>query len=102
MFLRFCVHAKWIDENPAANLKAPKMQISPTLPFTAEEEQRILDACALYRTHNKHGKRSPARLRAFILTLRYAGLRIGDVATLERKRLQRNRLALYTHKTGVT
>jgi integrase len=101
MFLRFCVHAKWIDENAAADLKSPKVQMAPTLPFTEEEEKRILEACDLYRMHNKHGRRSPARLRAFVLTLRYSGLRIGDVATLERKRLEGNRLALYTHKTGV-
>jgi integrase len=101
MFLRFCRKAKWIDDNPAEDLVSPKTEASPTLPFTDEEEAKILAACSLYRTHNKHGKRSPARLRAFVLTLRYSGLRIGDVAMLETKRLEGSSLLLYTHKTGV-
>jgi integrase len=101
MFLRFCVKARWMEENPAADLKSPKIQMAPTLPFDEEEERKILFACNLYRKHNRHGKRSPARLRAFVLALRYTGLRIGDVATLESKRLEGNSILLYTHKTGV-
>jgi integrase len=101
MFLRFCVKARGMEENPAADLKTPKIQVAPTLPFDAAEERKILLACNLYRTHNRHGKRSPARLRVFVLTLRYTGLRMGDVATLETKRLERNSILLYTHKTGV-
>jgi len=101
MFLRFCVKARWMEENPAADLKSPKVQMAPTLPFEEAEEERILRTCETYRNHNRHGKRSPARLRTFVLTLRYTGLRIGDVATLETKRLEGNSVLLYTHKTGV-
>jgi integrase/recombinase XerD len=101
MFLRFCMRAGWIEENPAEDLRSPKIQMAPTLPFTEEEERRILLACDQYRTHNRHGKRSPERLRSFVLALRYTGLRIGDVATLETKRLEGNSILLYTHKTGV-
>ncbi|MEO8036887.1 MAG: site-specific integrase [Acidobacteriota bacterium] len=101
MFLRFCVRAKWMEENPAADLQSPKIHMAPTLPFEEDEEKAILEACSLYSTHNKHGRRSPERLRTFVLTLRYSGLRIGDVATLEVKRLKDNKLQLYTHKTGV-
>ena len=101
MFIRFCVRAKWMEENPAEELQSPKIKMAPTLPFEEEEERAILDACDLYKTHNKHGRRSPERLRTFVLTLRYSGLRIGDVATLETKRLKDNKLQLYTHKTGV-
>ena len=101
MFLRFCVRAKWMEENAAKELQSPRIKMAPTLPFTAEEETKILAACDLYKTHNRHGKRSPERLRAFVLTLRYSGLRIGDVSTLAVKRLKDNKLQLYTHKTGV-
>jgi integrase len=101
MFFRFCQKAKWIDENPAEQLRSPEVTASPTLPFTEEEERQIIAACDLYRTHNKHGKRSPERLRAFVLALRYTGLRIGDVATLEVSKLEGNAVLLYTHKTGV-
>lgn len=100
MFLRFCVKAKWIEDNPAEELKPPKIQMAPTLPFTEAEEKAILEACEGYKSHNKHGKRSPAKLRAFCLTLRYTGLRIGDVATLRTDKLQGNAVQLYTHKTG--
>jgi integrase len=101
MFLRFCVRAKWMEENAAEELQSPKIQMAPTLPFEEEEERRILEACELYRSHNKHGRRSPERIRTFCLTLRYSGLRIGDVATLAVSRLHGNKLQLYTHKTGV-
>jgi len=33
--------------------------------------------------------------------MRYSGLRVGDVATLETKRLEGNKLLLYVHKTKV-
>ena len=41
------------------------------------------------------------RLRAFVLLLRYSGLRIGDAVGLSTDRVQENRLFLYTQKTGV-
>jgi integrase len=41
------------------------------------------------------------RLRALVLVLRYTGLQIGDAVSLSRKRLEGNRLLLYTQKTGV-
>jgi integrase len=42
------------------------------------------------------------RARAAILLLRYTGLRVSDVATLERKRIQNGQILLYTKKTGGT
>ena len=40
------------------------------------------------------------RVKAFILTMRYSGLRISDVATLAVDSLKGNRLKLYQAKTG--
>jgi integrase len=40
------------------------------------------------------------RVKTFILTMRYAGLRISDVATLTVDNLKGNRLKLYQAKTG--
>ena len=40
------------------------------------------------------------KTRAFVLLLRYSGLRIGDAVTLSRERLTCNKLFLYTAKTG--
>jgi integrase/recombinase XerD len=92
-FFRFCHEAEWITTNPARSLKRPKSKPNPTLPFTALEMKRILAACNKYR-----GDRN--RIKTFILTMRYSGLRIGDTIALERSRLKGSKLLLYTQKTG--
>jgi integrase len=92
-FFRFCEQAGWIRRNPAVGVKAPKVKPAPTLPFTAKEMKRILDACEKYSGNRE-------RLKAFILVMRYSGLRIGDVIALEKSRLKDNKLRLYTAKTG--
>ena len=40
-FMRFAEKRKWIDDNPATELKAPKVPNKPTMPFTREEMIRI-------------------------------------------------------------
>lgn len=92
-FFRFCEHAGWISRSPALSLKAPKVKQAPTLPFTRAEMKRLLNACDEY-PGNK------ARMRAFVLTMRYSGLRIGDTLALTPDRLEGNKLFLYTQKTG--
>jgi integrase len=52
------------------------------------------------RRTRKIGRPNAMRLRAFILTLRYTELRIGDVTSLSVDRLVGNRIFLYTQKTG--
>jgi len=47
-FLRFTEKRKWIDNNPATELKAPKVPNKPTMPFTREEMIRILTALEPY------------------------------------------------------
>jgi len=46
------------------------------------------------------GVRNAQRLRAFVFLLRYSGMRIGDAVRCGVDRLTRNRLFLYTQKTG--
>ena len=99
-FFRFCVGMKWIEDNPAAALKPPKFQQKPTLPFTAEEFERILAAVESYPTKNSFGHDNRARLRAFVLVLRYSGLRIRDAVCLRRDRIKDGKLMVYTQKTG--
>jgi site-specific recombinase XerD len=99
-FFRFCVGMKWVDENPAAMLRPPRFHQTPTLPFTEEEWAAILAAVERYPTRNSYGIDSRARLRAFLLVLRYSGLRIRDVVCLLRDRIQDGKLMLYTQKTG--
>jgi integrase/recombinase XerD len=100
-FFRFCCESKWIAENPGNFVKAPKVTQRPTMPFSEDEMKRIIAACDRYP--NCHGNYDPQygpKLKAFVLLLRHSGLRIGDALMLERKRLKRDRLFLYTQKTG--
>jgi len=98
-FLRFTEKRKWIDDNPALELKSPKIQNKPTMPFTREEIVRILTALEPYG--KRAGIRNAQRLRAFVLLLRYSGLRIGDAVQLAMNRVEGNKLLLHTEKTGV-
>jgi site-specific recombinase XerD len=87
----FALSRKWITENPARELKAPKVKLSPTLPFNAQEMKKILKAVE---------QPKQPRLRAFILTMRFSGLRISDTTKLEVASLKGSRLSLYQAKTG--
>lgn len=69
------------------------------MPFTREQMIRILAALHLYG--KSAGIRNAQRLRAFVLLLRYSGLRIGDAVQLNVNRIQENKLLLHTEKTGV-
>ncbi len=94
-FIRFCVASKWIAEDFSRQIKAPKIRQSPTLPFTREEMTSIISSC-----EGCPDARFRSRLRAFVLLQRYSGLRMEDVATMERTRIQGDKLLLYTSKTG--
>jgi site-specific recombinase XerD len=101
-FFRFAQGSKWITENPAAEVKSPKVNSRPTLPFTHDEVVRILRACdELHQARSAVGKANAHRLRALILFLRYSGMRIGDSVSCAIERLNGNKLLLYTQKTGV-
>jgi integrase len=101
-FFRAAFIRRWIDDNPALALRGPKPKPRPTLPFTQGEMTRILTAVEHYPDKSgKTGRDNAIRLRAFILTLRYTGMRVGDVTSLSVDRLAGNRIFLYTQKTGV-
>ncbi len=92
----FAVASGWIKENPASKLKAPETTPAPTIPFTREEVEKILNACSKYIDKENNA----TRLRALVLLLRYSGLRLGDAVTLSRERIKDGNLFLYTAKTG--
>lgn len=92
-FFDFCLDAQWVSQNPVKGLKRPKVKHAPTHPFSRDEMKRILETCDRYP-----GNRD--RLRAFVLLMRYSGLRIGDTIALSKDRLTGNKLLLYTAKTG--
>jgi integrase len=95
-FFQFCVDRDWIAKNSAKAIKPPQFTPVPTLPFTEEEMARILAACDRYP--DRLGSR--ARMRAFVLTMRYSGLRISDTVSLHQNQRFQHRLRLYTTKTG--
>ncbi len=99
-FFKFCIESGWAWENPAKLIKAPLARLSPTLPFTDGEIERILWGTEVYPNKGIYGADSGRRIRAFINLLRYSGLRIRDAATLSRDKLHDNKLLLYTQKTG--
>jgi integrase/recombinase XerD len=101
-FMRFCEAAGWIEKDPSARLKAPEGDSPERQPFTPDEMDRILDACDKYTHHGDHGHNRPARIKAFVLLLRYSGLRIQDAACLEVDKLNaEDELRLKTMKEGV-
>jgi len=101
-FFHFTHKRKWVDENPASDLKAPKVAPRPTMPFTHDEMMRILAALDEYANKvASSGRDNARRLRALVVTMRYAGLRISDTVKLAVDQITGNRLFLYTQKTGV-
>ncbi|MGA2814241.1 MAG: tyrosine-type recombinase/integrase [Candidatus Acidiferrum sp.] len=89
---KFAVKRKLVEENPALDLVSPKVKQNPTLPFTADEMEQILKAA--------ESDEVDPRVKAFILTMRYSGLRISDTSVLAVASLHGNRLRLYMAKTG--
>ena len=98
-FFRFCERRKWVDGNPAADLRAPKVQNRPTMPFTQPEMVKILVAFDKYS--KRAGVANAQRLKAFVMLLRYSGMRIGDAVACGVDRIDGDKLFLYTQKTGV-
>lgn len=101
-FFRFCRDSDWIDVNPCDKVKAPRVDLSPTLPFTQKEMSRILAACdEIPDNYRRRGGLPAKRVKTLVLLLRYSGLRIGDAVMLPVKNVHGGRLLLYTQKTGV-
>jgi integrase len=96
-FFRFCQERGWVKTNPASVLKVPKSKAQQVVPFSKEEMEKILWATEIYKD-DPPGRR--AQVHAFILTLRYTGLRIGDAVALKRESISDGKLLLRTAKSG--
>lgn len=94
-FFRFCNVSGWISSNPAAVLKPGKTTDPQIIPITKAEFEKIIRACAEY-PDNENRK----RLYALVLVMWYTGLRVRDVVTLRKDRIQDGKLFLRTSKTG--
>jgi integrase/recombinase XerD len=111
-FLRYCYEAKWLERIPA--LPKIKVEEPPTMPLTAEEYARLLDAVHVANPRRWDGKMSSqaltattaARIRALFQLMRWSGLAIRDAVTLERAEIQQDgpkgvyRIVTARQKTG--
>lgn len=112
-FLRYCFEAQWLPRVPAL----PKIKVDepPTMPLTAEEYDRLLDAlytvCPLDRkggTQRSDGltDKMRERLHGLLELMRWSGLAIGDALTLERSAIKHDetkdlyRIVTSRQKTG--
>jgi integrase len=101
-FFSFCEDNEWVNKNTAKKLKKPPVKEPPVVPFKDAEWKALLAAVDTYPTKNSFGYDNRTRLKAFLLMLRYSGLRIGDVATLKKSRISTDgMLHLRTSKVGV-
>jgi len=96
-FLGFCFERKWIGDNPARRIKAPRnIKPSEVVPYTTEEVTQIIAACDSIG----RGPYERLRARAMVMLLNNTALRISDIATLARDRVRDGRVVLRTMKTG--
>ncbi len=96
-FFRFATENCWIGVNPAKIVRGPaNIRESHKLPFEPAEMERIVKACREVRIQNV----SNDEVLAFVLLLRYSGLRIGDASLLTIDRFKGDDLFLYTQKSG--
>ena len=99
-FFAFCTDREYLKANPVRKLKPPKVRPTKVQIFTPEELEKLVWSCDLFPRHGIYGEGNRKRLKAFVLVLRYTGLRIGDVVALKRERVQDGRVFLHTAKTG--
>jgi len=91
----FCRDREWTAKNPARALKVPRTrEANDVIPYTRDEIVKIIAACDEIGRSNYERRRA----RAMVLLMRYAGLRISDVVTLERNHLKGVYLAKRTVK----
>jgi integrase/recombinase XerD len=99
-FFRFCVEAGWIEKNPFQAVKSPILKQTPTMPFSGDEFKKLLDACGRFSNKGVHGFSNGTRMKAFILLLRYSGLRRTDAVSISEDKVRDGKVFLYTQKTG--
>jgi integrase/recombinase XerD len=100
-FFSFCVSRGWIEKNPAQLLKHPRAVMKPTLPVSDKDFRKLLEATERFPVGGAYKQGTGQRIKAFLLVLRYTGLRIQDCIRLTRDKVQGDRLFIYTQKTNV-
>lgn len=100
-FYAFCIDRGWVKGNPAAALKLPKEKFRQKIPYSKAELEKLLWATEIYPKQGIYGKNTGSRVKAFVLVLRYTGLRIRDVVMLRRSAIADGKIFLYQSKTGM-
>lgn len=103
-FFGWCHEREWVERNPARQLRMPRVDDVATLPFTAEEIEKLIAATdRIFSTNARETPYIRARARAMVYALLYSGLRISDVSLLRRAALDEStrHLTLRITKTGV-
>ena len=102
-FFRFCIESGWLESNPAAAVKGPKVSQVPTVPFDDDQVKNIFAALEdkYLASHPMSTEGTKKRLKAFILVMLHGGIRISDTVFLTRNRIEGERLFLRSMKTGV-
>lgn len=95
-FFSHCVDRGWTKANPARIVRMPKARLPQPDPYTPDDVQAMLAACDTFGQRDYERKRA----RAMILLLRHTALRIGDVALMERERIQDGKVKVRTEKNG--
>jgi integrase/recombinase XerC len=111
-FFGYCVSRKWLTTSPAKELKSARhLKPNEIVPYTIQEESRILAACDQIgggKYHRSGARYEQLRARAMMMLLRHTALRISDVATFRRDALSWDqdkstwRLLVRTQKSGET
>jgi integrase/recombinase XerD len=100
-FFGFCVKAKWISDNPAAELETIRDNRPQTDVFTHAELKAIIDTLPRFPDGHGHcGGPIAKQTRAFVLVMRYTGLSIGDVAGLPKAHVSGTQVLTNRDKTG--
>jgi site-specific recombinase XerD len=85
-FFRFLVDQDHAEETFGKRLRPAKESRRPTLPFSQVDIEALVKAASTLEDDNASIRaKTRRRAAAVVMTMLYSGLRISDVATLERK-----------------
>lgn len=99
-FFGWVTAQRWIEINPARELKRPLTQDSAADPILDEDMSDLIDAIERMGTNGGEDNASHDRLLTMILLLRHTGLRISDVVRFSRERVKGNSIFLHMRRTG--
>lgn len=102
-FFNFAENSEWLTKKPTKKLKAPKDDSRPTLNFSDQEVDAILEATGkLGNRNSQEAARARKRALAIVSVFLRTGLRISDVTKLRRDSvdLATGQVRLMTMKTG--